>query len=493
MILLMCISLYTSRVLFNTLGFVDYGLYNVVAGVIVVFSYINSSMSVATSRFLTFELGKNDLLNMKCVFGNALFIHICLAFLVFMLGEVIGVYLINNVLSIPDDRLIACNFLFQFVIVMSMMTIITVPFSALVVCHERMDIYAYIGLFDAFAKLLVVYLLQVAAFDKLILYGIFNTLISTSYFLFYLIFDKKKYVNVCHFKFTIKKALVRKMLGFTTWSLIGSTAIMLRNSGVNILINIFFGPVINAANAIAYQVNSSVTGFVTNFTMALNPQIIKSYSSGHYEEMKDLIYRGGKFSFFLLLILCLPLMFCCDYLLRLWLGNYPEYTSVLTRLVLLLTLVEVLNQSVGTAIQATGNIRDYQLVLSGILCLVFPLAYICYKLNATPPAALICAIVVSTINVFIRLIFIKKLLKIDPRDYLAKVICRCWITATIAAIIPSVLYFAISQDSWINFLFVCIVSGISALVSCYLIGLSTPERDYANQTVKKIYNKMIKK
>lgn len=475
MILLMGVSLFTSRIILRNLGVTDYGLNNVIAGVILVFSYINNSMSASTSRFLTFELGRNNTIRLNNVYNNAVIIHLCLSLIVLLLGETIGIYIVNYSLNIPEERIVACNILFQLVIIMSMLSINLVPLNALVISHEKMGIYAYIGIFDSLAKLGVAYALGITSFDKLVLYGFLNCIISLLNFLFYLVYCKKKYADICKCNFHYNSEIIKQMLGFTSWSLIGSTATMFRNSGVNILINIFFGPAINAANAIAYQINSAVTNFTSNFTMAMNPQIIKMYASSRNEELKKLLFRGGKVSFFLLILLCNPLLFETEFILNLWLGDYPDYTPVFTRLVLILTLVEILNQTVGAAVRATGEIRNYQLVLSGILCLNFPFSFMLYKLGFAPYSALLCSVILSTICLFIRLYFIQKLLKISWTEYLVDVILRCWLIAGACFLVP-LFFHQLLNYGLSRFLIVTISSLMTSILIFYFWGFSTNER-----------------
>ncbi|MCD8290396.1 MAG: hypothetical protein LUC91_02715, partial [Prevotella sp.] len=345
------------------MGVVDYGLCNVVGGVGVVFSYINNSMSTATSRFLSYELGRNDKTKVREIFANAFLLHARLALMVLILGETIGVYIVNKILSIPPDRLYACNVLYQFVIISVMLAITQVPFNSLIISHEKMDVYAYVGIIDAFAKCAVAYALCITPIDRIITYGALLTFVGLFIYVFYLSYCKWKFSDVINFTIHSKKDLMRQMFGFTLWGLLGSSANMLRNNGVNILINIFFGSAVNAANAIAYNVNAAITNFTNNFTMSMNPQIIKTYAAKDYENNKKLIFRGGRFSFFLLVLLCYPILFETEYILHLWLGDYPGYSAIFTRLVIILSMVEIFNPSIGCAVQATGKIKYYQIVI----------------------------------------------------------------------------------------------------------------------------------
>ncbi len=471
----MAVALFTSRIVLQALGAEDYGLNNVVAGVIVVFSTINNSMATSTSRFLTFELGKGSTESIANVFSNAFNIHLFIAAAVFVLGEIFGIYIVNNVLSIPPERLFACNVLYQFVVLTAILTIAQVPFNALIISYEEMNVYAYIGIFDALAKLLIAYLLTVTAYDRLITYGLLNLVLSVVVFGVYFSYCKRKFGDVCRLFQRSDKQLVKEISGFSVWNLLGSYAVMLRKTGVNILINVFFGSLVNAANGIAYQVNAAITNFTNNFTTALNPQIVKTYAEGNREENKKLIFRGGRFSFFLLMILCYPVLFETDTLLTLWLDEYPDYTVILVRLVLILSLVEVFNPSIGCAIQATGKIRTYQLVVSGLSLLNFPLTYVLFRLGYPPYAALSVSIVISAIAVLSRLYFIKVQLGIAPCEYLRSVLGQCMLVGLLCLVAP--LLVTANMSEGIGRLLVLVAAVVVTSVPIiYFVGMSRSER-----------------
>ena len=276
------------------------------------------------------------------------------------------------------------------------------------------------------------------------------------------------------------------MLSFTTWSLFGSTAMMARNHGVTVLINLFFGATVNAANAIAYRVNSAITNFTTNFTIALNPQITKTYAAGEYEAMKKLIFRGGKFSFYLLLLLCYPVLFETDYLLGLWLGTFPKFTAVLTRWVLVLSMVEIFNSSVGCAVQATGNIKWYQIVISSIQLLTFPVAYVLFSMGMRPYAALVTMVTLSVIAVLVRLYYIKHLLMINPREYFIQVLLRCAFIALLALAVPAIILINM-ETSLLRFLAITVFSTLSTAAIVYMLGVSESERFFLKGIVCKVF------
>lgn len=474
MMLTMLVTLFTSRIILNALGAVDYGLNNIISGTIVLFSFINGSLAVSTSRFLTFELGNSNIKKLQAIFSTALFIHSAFAMIVVLLGESIGLYLINYKLVIPSNRILACNIIFQCAIFSSFLTIIQVPFNSLIIAHERMKIYAYLGLSDAILKLAIAYIILKAPFDKLITLGICNWVITFLMFMFYFFYCKKLFKE-CVVCLHSDKPALRQMLGFSFWSIFGSFASLLKDQGLNILMNIFFGPTVNAANAIAQQVNRCVMNFTNNFTIALNPQIIKSYSSGDNVRVRFLLFVGGKVSFFLLMLISIPILIYCHEILLLWLKQIPEYSVYLTQLVIVVSLVECFVYTMGAAIQATGRIRNYQIIISLIQIISFPISYALYALGYSPGAAFIAIIVLSLIAMFCRLYFLYIYIGITALEYSKNVILRCFITFGISLIIPLYLKI-IFPPTILCLLCICLVSIIISLTVVYLVGLSNEEK-----------------
>lgn len=475
MLLTMFVTLFTSRVLWDALGDVDYGLNNVIAGLVVVFSFVNGSLASATSRFLTYELESNENGGVSNVFATSFRIHGMMAIAVLVLGELIGVAVVNKMLVIPDERLFACNVAFQVVVVMSMISIVQVPFTALIISHERMNIYGYVGIVDAVIKCVIAYSIYVSSSDRLVLLVLLQLVAAVCMLMFYVWYCKRSFGKEVDVTSGADCGLMKSMVGYTSWSMLGSGASMLKNHGVTLLINMFFGPVVNAANAIAYQVNAAVMQFANNFTLAMNPQIIKSYAAGQLDDMKRLLIRGGKLSFFLLLYLCLPLMIETAEVLELWFKNVPEYTIDLTRLVLVLTLVESFNYTIVCAVQATGKIRDYQVWVSGITLLNFPLTYLCYKNGCGPQVALMISISISVFTLFVRLYFLKKQLNISPAEYIGKVVVRSWGVAVICAIAPVVVVMNM-ECSLLRLLVVVITVVAFNTLVIWLLGMEREER-----------------
>lgn len=471
----MIVSLFTTRVLLNSLGEVDYGLNNVVGTLILVFAYVNGALTAASSRFLSFSLGEQNGCNVEAVFNTAFRVHCILAAVVLILGECIGYFLVNYLLVIPDGRLTACNYVFQFSLIASVFSIIQAPLNALVISYERMNVYAYIGVFEALAKCVIAYLIYKATVDRLILLSSLQLLVASAVFVFYVFYTKKWLHVKLNLKEKIDFACLKQMIGYSSWSLLGSTATMLKNYGVNVLINLFFNPVVNAANAIAYQVNAAVTGFSNNFTMAMNPQIVKSYAAQQFEDMKRLVFRGGKVTFFLLSFLCMPIIFEADYILKLWLKNVPDYCVILTRLVLILTLVESFAYTIGSAVQATGKIRDYQFVISGMSLMNFPITYLLFWLGCEPQTALMVSIGISTTNIFLRFYFMKKLLNISPLEYAGSVLLPA-VSAVVFSVVP-VLFICLNLEQSMMRLMVVVFCFLAFnAISVYYVGLRPQER-----------------
>ncbi|MDR2511807.1 MAG: hypothetical protein LBC89_05050 [Bacteroidales bacterium] len=481
-VFMMLVALVTSRVVLGTLGFVDYGLYNVVAGVISLFSVLSATLGAATSRYLTFELGLNDNNRLRNVFRTAFNIHLGLVFIVILLGESIGLWLVNHVLNIPPERLFACRVIYQFVIISAVFTIMQIPFNALIIAHEKMNVFACIGLSDAALKLGIAYLISATNFDKLIFYG---GLMAGAVVVIYCIchFYCKTRLEGYNLGKKMEKTVFKEMMAYSGWNLFGVVQNIASNQGINILINVFFGPVVNTANAIAQQVNTAVSSFYDNFTTSLNPQIVKTYAKNEWAEMKTLIFRGGRFSFFLLMLFLLPVYLETDILLKLWLKNVPESTILFTRLAIAVSLVGCFGSIMYMAVAATSKIKWYQITVGGTLLLTFPITYLCYKLGATPAIAYIIMIIMTTITVCIRLIFLKKLLGITPKEYLTKVIGISLIVFILSAILPLCVHYFMDY-SILRLIVVTFASVVSSSIFVYLLGITKEEKQSVNNFVK---------
>ena len=380
--LMLAIGLYSSRVILEALGVEDYGLYGAIGSIVAMFSILNGVLSVGTSRFLTFELGKNDEDKLKKTFSASFAMHLMLAVLLFIILETAGLWFVNHKLNIPDGREFAANVVFQLSIISCMLALTQVPYSASIIAHERMDIYAYVGIAEVtFKLLLILALLYVPFFDNLIAYAIIMTTWSVGLQIWYRIFCYKRFPE-SHLSIVKDKRIYKSMLSYSLWDFVGQFCATGNSQGLNILINMFFGVTVNAARTVAYQVEGAVTQFSGNFMTSVNPQIVKSYASGDFKRFFQLIYEAGKYSYYLLFIVSLPVFLEADYILKIWLVEVPEYTSLFLRFVLMITLFRVIVRPVITGVHATGNVKVLNLT-SGVYSVstFLPIIYILFKLN----------------------------------------------------------------------------------------------------------------
>ena len=378
MILNMAISLYTSRVVLRTLGVEDFGIYGVVCGVLAMFSFFNASMSGATSRFLTYELGRNNQKKLAETFSTSLIVHCIIAILIALLCETIGIWFINNKLVIPSDRLQAAHIVFQFTVLSMFISVTQVPYNSSLFSHERMDIYAYIEIANSVLKLLIVYLLVIGNFDKLILFAVLNFLVTLLIALSYRFFCIHNYQE-CKFHLVYDKSLLKEMLAFSGWDLYGNLSVMARTQGVNMLLNMSFGPIMNAATEIATRVQNIIMSLATNVSIATRPQIVKKFAQGMHEEMISLIRDGARITFVLMMLFSVPLMCEIHYVLKLWLGNPPPHTELICVLTLLWNLVVAMHITIGYGVQATGKVKRVSLVSGTLFLLVIPITYLGIK------------------------------------------------------------------------------------------------------------------
>lgn len=484
----MLVSLYTSRVILNTLGVSDFGICNVVGGVVAMFSVISNSLSSSISRFITFELGHGDINKLRRIFSTSVNIQIGIALIIVILAECIGVWFVNNKLNIPRDRLVAANWVFQCSLLSFATGLISVPYNACIIAHEQMSAFAYMSILETILKLVIVYMLLISPYDKLISYSILFFIVAIIMRIIYGWYCKSRFVE-CNYKFIYDKPLIKEMTGFAGWSFFGNTAYMLNTQGVDMLINIFFGVTLNAAKGVASQVQNAVMQFVGNFTIALNPQITKSYASGERDYMNKLICRGAKFSYFLLLIFTVPIVCEADYILHIWLKTVPKYAPIFLRLMLFGTLMTLLGNTMLTAIQATGNIRRYQLWITITGCFVFPLTWIAYKLGLPPESTYVIYIVIYFLLNFVRVYIAKGLMNFPVRLYLFDVVFRVVIVSIIAFILP-LLVIHYLEPGFIRLCISCIVGLISSLLTINILGLEQVEREIIYKKISYLLSKL---
>lgn len=485
----MFVSLYTSRVVLNALGVVDYGIFGAVGGFVSMFSLISNSLSSAVSRFLTFELGGGDMYRLKRAFSTSLLIHILLAFVILLVAETVGIWFVNHRMTIPPDRLYAANWVFQASILSFMFGLFSVPYNASIVSHERMSAFAYIGILDTTLKLIIVLFVANARchFDKLIVYSILLTAVSILLQLIYLIYCRNHFEE-CRLRLSFDKEFWKDISAFSMWNFIGCSASILKDQGVNVLLNMFVGPVLNAARGIAGSVNNAVASFAGNFMAALNPQITKSFASGDLTYAHFLVERGSRFSFYIMLFLALPILLETEFILTLWLTEFPEHTSHFVRLVLVLSLLEVLSTTLIILQNATGNIRNYQLVVGTTLLLNFPLSYICLKSNLEPESTYIVAIVVSVMCMFARLLFVHRTAALSISSFVRNVVLNVILVTICAMLFPYIAH-AVLPYGWERFVIVSIISVCMSAISIFFIGCSRNERVYISTRILAIISR----
>lgn len=489
MLLLMLVSLYTSRVTLNTLGIDDFGIYGVVGGVVAMFSLISGSLTAAVSRFITFELGDRDGGRLNQVFSSALNIQIGLALVVFLLAETAGLWFLKTKLVIPADRQAAADWVYQFSILSFCLSLVMVPYNSSIIAHEKMSAFAYISIYDAFGKLAIAYLITVAPIDRLVWYAGLLLAMTLSTQLIYFLYCKRHF-SECSYHFVFDGSLLKKMAGFAGWNFVGSSAAILRDQGGNIVINLFCGPSANAARAIAVQVNGAVSGFVSNFQTALNPQITKTYAAGEYRYMLTLIFQGARLSYFILLLLALPIILNAHYILTLWLGNVPEHATGFVQLTLLFALCEALSGPLITAMLATGNIRNYQLAVGGLNLLNLPLSYLCLRMGYPPESVMAVAVGISVLCLFARLFMLRPLIRLSARAFLRD-ICLNVLGVTLASAALPICAVALLPESFVTFVVVSFFTVLFTAASIYFLGCKAQEklmiRAKAVQLLRKIH------
>ena len=474
MLFTMAVGLYTGRVILNVLGDINYGIYNVVGGIVVLFSFLNSTMAVATQRFLTFEIGRGDKEQLKRVFNASFTIHVVICILVVIIAETAGLWFLNEKLNIPAERMDAARIVYHISVLSTILGITQVPYNALIIAREKMNVFAYISIIEVILKLTLVYAISKINYDKLVLYAWLIFLNNTTILLIYRFYCIRNY-NESKFCLVTDFSLYKKIGGFAGWNLMANIVLVLRTQGVNMLVNIFGGPLFNAARGIGIQVNGYVLQFVNNFTSASVPQITKLHASGNKTEMLKLVFRSSKFSFLLLVFLMTPLIVETEYLLGLWLGNYPAHTVSFTRLTLIATLAELLSGTLVHAALATGKIKKYQLFMSSLLSMSFIISLIALKKGAAIESVYLIEIIIYLCALLLRLKLLKNMVDLSPKDYLKSVVLRCIAILAISLLISyTITFFMI--DSFVRFIVICICSTATTLLTSYFIGLDKNEQ-----------------
>lgn len=490
MFIMMAVGLFTSRIILDALGASDYGIYNVVGGLVTMFSVLTGAMSVATSRFLTFALGVGDRDQLHRTFVTAVNIHLLISLAMIVIAEVAGIWFLNNKLNIPVERMWAANVVLQFSIATFVINLINVPYSSSIISHEKMSIYAYFSLYDVFVKLAIVYALYVTSSDRLVIYAFLLCLANLTTQIIYWIYCKRKFEE-CRYSFCIDKVLLKKMFGFIGWAFWGNAAVVAKDQGMTLLLNIFCGTIVNAAQGVANQVNATVTRFVSNFMTAVNPQITKQYASGDYGSMNRLIIRSTKFSAFLMLLLIIPIIVNIDDLLGIWLVEVPIHTSSFVSLILFYSFVDCFTSGLITGILANGKIKKYEIALTITYVANILSAYLALKNGMQPEALYVLLIVFKLIVLATQLWLGKDMFALPLGTYLRSMLKYVFPVLVLGIVLIYVPWHVIDATILRMVLSVCIVELL--LISAILVmGLERTERAFLYSKIQQITNKIKK-
>ena len=475
MALIMVVSLYTSRVILNSLGVVDYGVYNVVAGVVVLFSFLNSALMNASQRYMSIAVGKDSSSELQKVFSACLLLHLIFCAIVILMAETLGLWFLNNKLSIPPDRLYAAKWVYQLAILNTCVNVVRVPYNSMIIAKEEMSFFAYLSILETVLKLSVSYVIMLILYDRLITYSILLLVIS--------LIITGIYAIKCHVSYSIalsirsKRGFIGEIASFSGWNILGGIADIGYKQGTNIILNIFSGVTVNAAMAIAMQVRAAIYSFVSNLQIAANPQIIKSYSSEDYGRYSTLVYRISKYSFFLIYAMALPIILNIHILLDFWLKSPPLYAYTFCTLTLMFCLVDSLSGPLWTSMQAMGDIRKYQIVISILILLNLPLSYIALYQGLSPNCVLYIQIMICFITLGVRLFFSWYYAQLDILSYLKEVLIP--IVGVVILSLPIPLFISMKFDGGEQLAYTMISSVVLIGGSLWFVGLKSNERNVA--------------
>ena len=490
MFIVMGVSIYISRLVLATLGIVDFGIYNVVGGIVAIFSFLQTVMASSVQRFITFELGSGDYSKLKEIFNSSFQIHVFMALLIVLLAETVGFWFLNTKMEIPVERMTAANIIYQISIITCVMQIIMTPFVSTVTAHEKISAFSYLSVFDVSLRLLLVIALSYLNGDKLIYYGIIVLIIFSLDLTFYFVYARRSFSEV-RFSCVINYQQLKKIGSFAGWSMFGNLAYVLSTQGVNIILNIFFGPTVNAARAVTTQVQSAITSFVYNFQIATTPQITKSYAASNYHRMYSLIFASSKLSFYLLLIVALPLFLEMPFVLGLWLKEVPEHTVMFARILLVYMMIDSISGGMATSVNATGKIRNYQIVMGGITMLAMPAAYVLLNLGMPPEIVYVTDVCIIIICQTLRILMVLPMIGLPYYEYLKNVVFKI-ITVAIISIPLSFVVFKRCDSNFMGLLLVCFFCTAIILPTIYLVGINQNERLMINNMITEKINNIIK-
>ena len=482
MMFTMAVSLFTSRVILNTLGVEDYGINNVVGGIVTMFTVLSGSLSASISRFITFELGKNNMERLKAVFSTGVNIQLGMSLLIVVLAEAVGIWFLNTKMNIPVDRLDAANWVFQCAILTFVLNLLSVPYNAAIIAHEKMSAFAYISVVEVTLKLIIVYMLTISPFDRLKTYAVLFLCVGAIIRFIYGSYCKRHFEE-CTYHFIYNKPLLKEMTGFAGWNFLGNGAYMLNTQGVNILMNMYFGVAVNAARGVATQVDAALKQFVNNFTTAVNPQITKSYAQGDLDYMHNLVCRSAKYSAFLMLFFDVPIMLETNTILTIWLKNPPAYAAIFLQWIIISSFVDtVLANSLVTSMFATGKIKRYQIIVTTVGCLVFPLSWLAFELGFQPQIGYILYFIIYSILLGVRLWLLKDMVKLPVMMYVREVLYKVFPVMGICFAIPCLLCLTM-EVSWIRMIAVCILSVFVTSTTEYFVGMTQNERKFIKDKI----------
>lgn len=490
MAFVLLVSLYTSRVVLRTLGVVDFGVYNVVGGFVSMFAFLNSALSSGIQRFYNFEIGKGGEKAITKVYVCATVIQILLIVVLVLLLETVGLWYINNKLVVPIERLDAARILFQFSVSSLVLTVLAIPYSAAIMAHERMDYYAIVGIIDVVLKLIIVIVLPFLTYDKLIMYGLLTLCITILNFFLYFFYAKKSFKSLTLSFYQFDKCLLKKMLGFSGWHIFGTLSQVLRTQGINVVLNFFFGPVVNAARGITYQIQSALMSFINNITTAARPQLVQSYAQSNIDRTLSLMYSIGKICFFALLTMVIPIALEIDFILNIWLGeeSVPYYTNFFTILVLMIALVDITNTPISMVVHATGNMRKYQVVTSVISLLILPIGFAVFKMGAVPIWIFIISLIVSLVVQFVSLLIVRELVPFSLKQYFKKMVVPIIIVIPMSLVLPLIIRVGMGEG-FARLVLICVLTVVMVLFTAFKFGLEKNEKEL----VLKIKNSILLK
>lgn len=485
MLFLTILTLFTSRVILEQLGVEDYGIYNIVGGIVTMLSFFNSSMSVATQRYMAFDIGRRDFKKLNKTFNSSLLIYIFIGLLIVILLETVGLWYVNNRLVFPPEKSFSVNVVYQFSILTFLVNLTQLPYNALILAREKMQVYTYVSFLDTGLKLLVLYLLFLSE-NKLILYSGLVFAVTVIVQVVYHVYCHKRFEET-KINFTKDKKYLKELLSFSGWNLFGNIAGVARNQGINLVLNIFFGVLLNAAYAIAIQVQNAVGSFVANFQKAMNPQIIKSYANGQNKEALKLMSAGSKYSFFLMILFVVPLLIHTEFVLNLWLTKVPEYTVTFVRMAIIVSLIEAISGPLMTMFQATGKIKWYQVIVGGLIFLNLPVSYFIMKIINRPEIIYSVMIIISILSLFARLILLRRLIAdFNLWAFFKNIILRIVIVTIILVGVAYYSYSYLTKGVTISQIFVKVtVEELVALIVILLIGMNQFERKSLYKFVRK--------